>query len=143
MADSMTAAERSRRMSLVRGKDTQPELVVRKLVHAMGFRYALHRRGLAGRPDLVFAPRKKVIFVHGCFWHRHSSSKCRLARLPKTRLNFWLAKLESNRLRDEKNMRALRSLGWEILLVWECQLGNKEQLKNKLRRFLESNNARG
>lgn len=143
MADSLTAAERSQRMGMVRGKDTRPELVVRKLVHAMGFRYALHRRDLPGRPDLVFAPRKKVIFVHGCFWHRHSSSKCRLARLPKTRLNFWLAKLESNRLRDEKNMRALRSLGWKILLVWECQLSDIEQLKNKLRRFLEGNNARG
>lgn len=141
MTDTLTAAERSQRMGLVRGKDTKPELVVRALVHGMGFRYALYRRDLPGCPDLVFAPRKKVIFVHGCFWHRHSSSKCRLARLPKSRLDFWVAKLEANRHRDEKNMRALRSVGWKILLVWECQLSHKEQLKNKLRRFLEANNA--
>ena len=141
MPDSLTPAQRSQRMRMVRGKDTKPELLVRRLVHAMGFRYALHRRDLPGCPDLVFAPRKKVIFVHGCFWHRHSSSKCRLARLPKSRLDFWLVKLESNRLRDEKRMRALRVLGWKVLLVWECQLSDKEQLQNRLRRFLESGNA--
>jgi len=109
----------------------------------MGFRYALHRRDLPGCPDLVFAPRKKAIFVHGCFWHRHASSKCRLARLPKSRLDFWVKKLESNRLRDDKNKRTLRAMGWKVLLVWECQLSNKEQLQNKLRRFLEGDNVRG
>ncbi len=130
-------------MARVRGKNTQPELVVRSVVHKMGFRYALHRRDLPGCPDLVFAPRKKAIFVHGCFWHRHASSKCRLARLPKSRLDFWAKKLESNRLRDDKKTRALRAMGWKVLLVWECQLSDKEQLQNKLRRFLEGDNVRG
>ncbi|MGH6854714.1 MAG: very short patch repair endonuclease [Aestuariivirga sp.] len=138
MTDSLTPAARSQRMGMVRGKNTKPELAVRRVVHGMGFRYALHRRDLPGCPDLVFAPRKKVIFVHGCFWHRHANSRCRLARLPKSRLKFWLPKLESNHRRDQKNIRALKSLGWKILLVWECQLVNKEQLQNKLRRFLES-----
>lgn len=143
MIDTLTVAERSQRMKLVRGKDTKPELVVRRLVHAMGFRYALHRRDLPGSPDLVFAPRNKVIFVHGCFWHRHAGSRCRLARLPKSKPEFWVPKLESNRMRDEKNKRALRAMGWKILVVWECQLSDKEQLKNKLWRFLENDNARG
>ena len=142
MADTLTAAERSQRMKLVRGKNTMPELLVRRLVHAMGFRYSLHRRDLPGCPDLVFTRFSKVIFVHGCFWHRHPSSRCRLARLPKSRLDFWAPKLESNRVRDEKSKRALRSLGWKILVVWECQLSDKEQLKNKIWRFLEDGNAR-
>ena len=142
MTDTLTVAQRSRRMSLVRGKHTKPELLVRRLVHSMGFRYSLHRDDLPGCPDLVFTRLQKVIFVHGCFWHRHPSSRCRLARLPKSRLDFWRPKLESNRIRDEKIKRALRSLGWKIMVVWECQLSHKEQLQNKIRRFLENKNAR-
>lgn len=143
MTDTLTPSERSQRMKLVRGKNTAPEMLVRRLVHSMGFRYRLHGRDLPGRPDLVFAGLGKLIFVHGCFWHRHQSSRCCLARLPKSRLDFWLPKLESNRIRDDKNERALRKLGWKILVVWECQLSDKEQLKNKLRRFLEIDHARG
>lgn len=143
MADTLSPVERSQRMKLVRGKNTKPELTVRRLVHAMGYRYALHRRDLPGSPDLVFAPRKKVIFVHGCFWHRHGNPTCHFSRLPKSRLEFWLPKLESNQIRDDKNKRALRALGWKILVVWECQLGNKEHLKNRIVQFLEFGDARG
>src|SRR5262245_44191753 len=101
--DTLSASERSKRMALVRSKNTKPEVVVRKLVHSLGHRFRLHGRKLPGRPDLVFARQKKVLFVHGCFWHRHSDTRCALARLPKSRLEFWLPKLESNRLRDRRN----------------------------------------
>lgn len=141
--DTLTPVERSQRMKLVRGKNTSPELLVRRLVHSMGFRYALHRQDLAGHPDIVCTRLKKIIFVHGCFWHRHAARRCPLARLPKTKLEFWLPKLESNRLRDQKNLRALLAEGWKILVVWECQLRHKERIRNKLSRFLEGDNARG
>lgn len=136
MADTLSAPERSERMSRVRGKDTKPEMVVRRLVHAMGYRYRLHRRDLPGIPDLVFPSRKKVIFIHGCFWHRHSDPDCKLARLPKSRLDFWLPKLEGNKKRDERKQRALSDQGWEFLVVWEFRIGDKEQLENTIRAFL-------
>ena len=101
--DTLSKAQRSERMSRVRGKDTKPELLVRRLVHGMGYRYRLHRRDLPGTPDLVFPGRRKVIFVHGCFWHRHPDPACKLARLPKSRTDFWLPKLEGNRARDIEN----------------------------------------
>lgn len=138
MVDTLTKAERGKRMSLVRGKHTKPETRVRDLLRAMGFRFGLHARDLPGHPDIVFRSRKKVVFVHGCYWHRHAAKTCRLARLPKSRLEFWLPKLESNRLRDRRNQRALRSAGWRFFVVWECQLRHKEQLENRLRRFLEA-----
>lgn len=130
-------------MRLVRGKNTSPERQVRRLVHALGFRYALHRKDLPGHPDIVCARLGKIIFVHGCFWHRHAARGCRLARLPRSKLDFWLPKLESNRLRDQKNLRALRTLGWKILIVWECELSDRERIKNKISRFLEDGHARG
>ncbi|MDR6336923.1 DNA mismatch endonuclease (patch repair protein) [Xanthobacter flavus] len=124
-------------MSRIKGKDTAPEMVVRRLIHKMGFRYRLHRKDLPGRPDLVFPRRRKVIFVHGCFWHRHPAPECRLARLPKSRLEFWLPKLEANQSRDTRNQGALFNSGWQVLVVWECELRDKEQLENKLREFLK------
>jgi len=136
MADTLTVVERSRRMSRIRGKNTKPELVVRRLVHAMGYRYRLHRRDLPGVPDIVFIRRRKVIFVHGCFWHRHPDSDCRLARLPKSRLDFWREKLEDNRRRDKRNEARLRAIGWGVLTVWECQIKNKTSLKIKIADFL-------
>lgn len=142
MADTLSPQERSKRMSLVRGKNTSPELHVRRIVHTLGFRYRLHRSNLPGKPDLVFPSRKKAIFVHGCFWHRHGDPKCHLARLPKSRLGFWLPKLEANRLRDIEKQKALRAVGWKFLVVWECKIGDKEQLENRLRHFLEGGNAR-
>jgi DNA mismatch endonuclease (patch repair protein) len=124
-------------MALVRGTDTKPELLVRRIVHAMGFRYRLHAKELPGKPDLAFPRLRKVIFVHGCFWHQHKKRGCRLARLPKSRLDFWETKLEGNRLRDLKNRRLLRSLNWEVLEVWECELQNVDKLTSRLRYFLE------
>jgi DNA mismatch endonuclease (patch repair protein) len=135
--DTLTGKQRSERMALIRGKNTGPELVVRRLVHGMGFRYRLHVRSLPGRPDLVFRNLKKVIFVHGCFWHRHGDPSCKLARLPKSRLEFWQVKLESNRQRDLKTLESLNELGWEVLEVWECQLHHLDFLQDCLRSFLK------
>lgn len=137
MADTLSPGERSKRMSRVRNKDTKPEMVVRKLVHGMGYRYRLHRTDLPGKPDLVFPSRHKVIFVHGCFWHRHKN--CSLARLPKSRLDFWLPKLEGNRLRDVANRQKLLDQGWNSLTVWECQTQsrNRALLEATIRAFLE------
>ena len=136
MADTLTRSERSTRMALVRDKDTKPERIVRSIIHGLGFRYRLHQSDLPGKPDLVFSSRKKVIFVHGCFWHRHRDRKCPLARLPKSRLDFWLPKLENNRERDKKNRARLRQLGWRVLVIWECQLKNADRLELKIVDFL-------
>jgi DNA mismatch endonuclease (patch repair protein) len=124
-------------MSRVRGRDTKPEMLVRRFAHGMGYRYRLHRRDLPGAPDLVFSSRKKVIFVHGCFWHRHPDPECPLARLPKSKLDFWRRKLETNRERDERNLALLSELGWDVLEIWECQTKNRKELQARVRGFLE------
>ncbi len=134
--DSLSPAERSEIMARVRSKDTRPELIVRKLVFALGYRYRLHGKNLPGRPDMVFKNRRKVIFVHGCFWHRHA--RCALARLPKSRLDFWLPKLEGNKLRDRRNLRALAKEGWKVLTIWECQLADAARLERVIRRFVDA-----
>ncbi|MBA3323288.1 MAG: DNA mismatch endonuclease Vsr [Pyrinomonadaceae bacterium] len=134
--DTLSPQERSERMSRVRGKDTKPELRVRRLVHSMGYRYRLHSRRLPGQPDLVFARRKKVIFIHGCFWHRHDDA-CPLTRWPKSRLDFWVPKLERNKLRDIDNQKKLTELGWAYLVVWECQVKDEELLAKRITDFLE------
>jgi DNA mismatch endonuclease (patch repair protein) len=134
--DSLSPAERSKIMARVRSKNSRPELFVRKLVFALGYRYRLHAKDLPGHPDIVFRKRRKVIFVHGCFWHRHAS--CALARLPKSRLDFWVPKLEGNRERDEKNKSALARRGWKVLTIWECQLKNAERLGARIGRFLDA-----
>lgn len=133
--DPLTPAERSVRMGQVRSKDTKPEMVVRQLVHGMGFRYRLHVRDLPGRPDLVFPGRGKIIFVHGCFWHRHAS--CKNTRWPKSKLDFWKPKLEANKRRDRANQKALRAMGWKLMVVWECQLRNTAQVTKRIREFLD------
>lgn len=133
MVDSVSAAMRSDIMSRVRSKDTRPELLVRRLIHSAGFRYRLHVRDLPGRPDLVFSRRKKVIFVHGCFWHSHIG--CQHARIPKSRTDFWLAKLGANKARDERNLRALDEAGWTVLVLWECEL-RRPGLLEKIEEFL-------
>jgi DNA mismatch endonuclease (patch repair protein) len=135
--DTLTPEQRSERMARVRGKDTGPELMVRRMVHGAGYRYRLHDKRLPGRPDLVFPKRRKVIFVHGCFWHRHPDPSCKLARMPKSRLDFWVPKLEGNRARDLRAQDALEREGWRSLVVWECETGRKEALKDKLVAFLE------
>jgi len=134
--DTLTPEQRSERMSRVRGRDTKPELLVRRLVHGMGYRYRLHRHDLPGKPDLVFPARRKVLFVHGCFWHRHPDPACPLARLPKSRLDFWGPKLETNRKRDERNIVLLAELGWDVLVIWECQTKNREELQARIGEFL-------
>ena len=134
MVDTVSVAKRSEIMSRVRNKDTRPELFVRRLIHKAGFRYRLHVSKLPGRPDLVFPGRKKVVFVHGCFWHSHSG--CQNARVPKSRADFWMSKLESNKERDERNMHALMDEGWDVLVIWECELRDPELL-NRIKDFLE------
>ncbi|GAO55234.1 very short patch repair endonuclease [Novosphingobium sp. MD-1] len=137
MADIVDTETRSRMMSGIRGKNTKPEMTVRRALHAMGYRYRLHARELPGKPDIVFRRRRLAIFVHGCFWHRHPDPSCKLARMPKSRVEFWEPKLEGNRARDGANVAALEAMGWKVLLVWECQLGNMESLRKALLRFLE------
>ena len=134
MADTISADERSLIMSLVKSKNTRPEMLVRLLVHGAGFRYRLHDAKLPGKPDLVFSRKRKVIFVHGCFWHRHEG--CALARTPKSNQEFWLAKLEGNKARDEINLRKLHEAGWDTLVVWECELRDLGTLTQRLRSFL-------
>lgn len=135
MPDALTKTQRSYNMSRIRGKDTTPEMIVRRLVHSMGYRYRLHVRSLPGTPDIVFHSRRQAIFVHGCFWHRHGK-RCPLTRLPKSRLDFWRPKLERNHERDAINRRLLRAAGWQVLTVWECQTGDAERLGARIAAFL-------
>jgi DNA mismatch endonuclease (patch repair protein) len=125
-------------MALVRHKGSAAERLVRSLTHRLGYRFRLHGVHLPGKPDLVFPARRKVIFVHGCFWHRHPDPDCRLARLPKSRQEFWIPKLEGNRVRDERTLRELEALGWRALTLWECQLRDEAWLRNEIRTFLDS-----
>lgn len=134
--DTLTLDERSERMARIRGKDTKPELLVRRLIHGMGYRYRLHGKGLPGRPDLVFPGHRKVIFVHGCFWHRHPDPACKLARLPKSKQDYWIPKLTANRRRDVDNQEALQGMRWEVMIIWECELKNLEALKAHIKSFL-------
>jgi DNA mismatch endonuclease (patch repair protein) len=136
MVDTLTPSERSERMARVRSRNTKPEMEVRRLVHGMGYRYRLHGKDLPGCPDIVFPRLRKVLFVHGCFWHRHPNPECKLARLPKSRLDFWLPKLEENRRRDMAQQEALMDRGWRFMVIWECELRNIPNLVEKLRIFL-------
>ena len=120
MADVVDSETRSRMMSNIRGANTKPELNVRRRLHAAGFRYGLHRKDLPGRPDLVMPRYDAVIFVHGCYWHRHP--RCRLATTPSTRADFWTAKFTANQERDRRNIADLRGLGWRVAIVWECEV---------------------
>ena len=123
-------------MASIRDKGTKPEMVVRRLIYSMGYRYHLHRKDLPGKPDLVFAGRKKVIFVHGCFWHQHDDPKCKIRRIPKSNKDYWIPKLERNVKRDAENIKALSEMGWDILVIWECEISDLERLSNKIRDFL-------
>ncbi len=122
-------------MARVKATDTRPEMIVRRLVHSMGYRYRLHVARLAGKPDLVFASRRKVIFVNGCFWHLHAG--CSSLREPKSRTDFWSRKLQQNAERDARVQRQLASDGWDVLVVWECELADLDRLGNRLSEFLE------
>ncbi|MEQ1890156.1 MAG: very short patch repair endonuclease [Alphaproteobacteria bacterium] len=130
----MTDPVRRRTMQAVKGKDTKPEMAVRRLTHAMGYRYRLHRKDLPGKPDLVFPSRRKIIFVHGCFWHGHDCH--RGARIPVTNRDYWRAKIERNRARDIKARSALSNAGWDVLTIWECKIGEPAALRKAIFKFL-------
>ncbi len=134
MVDVLTPKQRSFNMSRIRGKDTKPEIIVRRLVHRLGYRFRLHQRKLPGCPDIVLTRHRKVIFVHGCFWHMH---KCRYGKVePVTNAKFWQTKREGNVARDKRNLRRLRKDGWKVLVIWECHTQNTKKLINNLKKFL-------
>ena len=135
--DNLTRQERSKQMALIRCKNTKPELLVGALVRFHGYKFRLHQSNLPGKPDLVFPNRKKVIFVHGCFWHGH---KCRLGRTPKSRKDYWVPKISGNHKRDLRTLRTLRRSGWKCLVLWECRLRkrNLSPLSERILRFLKS-----
>lgn len=124
---------RRRNMAAIAGKDTQPEMVIRRALHGMGFRYRLHVAGLPGRPDIVFAGRRKVIEIRGCFWHRHPG--CARTATPATRREFWQAKFNTTIARDARNLTALEAAGWSVLVIWECEIGDAD-LAKRLQCFL-------
>lgn len=134
--DTLTPAQRRKCMAVIRERDTAPELRVRRIVHSLGFRFRLHRRDLPGAPDLVFPSLRKVIFVHGCFWHRHNCRKGQST--PTTRRAFWENKLQRNKLRDLATRRRLARLGWRVLVVWECRLLRPDTILRRIVAFLES-----
>ncbi len=121
-------------MSHVKSKDTKPEILVRSIVHRLGFRFRNHKSDLPGRPDIVLAKHRKIIFIHGCFWHGHK--KCRRSARPKSNKAFWNDKLDKNIARDKKNKHLLESLGWNILTIWSCEITNIDTVENKLIKFL-------
>lgn len=127
-------------MARVKSRDTGPEMIVRRALHAAGYRYRLHERKLPGTPDIVFPARRSVVFVHGCFWHGHTD--CRLASTPKTRTEFWLTKIEGNRARDLRVHRELEALGWRVHIVWQCTTKNGENLIAQIRELLEGFTSR-
>ncbi len=134
--DVFTPKKRSQVMRAVLGKDTAPEMTVRRLTHALGYRYRLHAANLPGKPDLVFPSRRKVIFVHGCFWHQH---RCRRGnRVPASRREYWVKKLAGNKTRDRKVRRQLRREGWRVLVLWECQLKDQTRLAQRISTFLDA-----
>ncbi len=134
MTDVLTREQRHRNMSAIRGAHTKPEMIVRSLAHRLGYRFRLHRRDLPGKPDLVFPAQRKVIFVHGCFWHMHD---CKYGRVtPATNAEFWRNKRMSNVERDGRHLKSLRQDGWRVLVVWECETREPEKLAKKLDRFL-------
>ena len=130
-----TREHRSRVMRAVKSRDTGPEMLTRRTVHGMGYRYRLHRKDLPGKPDLVFPSRRKAIFVHGCFWHGHDCP--RGSRKPKANRAYWETKIRRNRERDLQSEAALKQDGWRVLTVWECQMKDEESFRRRLRKFLE------
>jgi DNA mismatch endonuclease (patch repair protein) len=137
MTDKISKERRSANMRAVRSGNTWPEIRVRQIVHALGFRFRLHRGDLPGKPDIAFPRYQKAIFVHGCFWHQHKG--CRRATLPQSNLRFWRNKLARNAARDAEQLVAMRRRGWRALVVWECEIRNEKRLTARLRRFLGSN----
>ena len=138
MADTVTRERRSEIMSNIRAKGMKPEMIVRRITHTMGYRYRLHRKDLPGKPDLVFPARRKVIFVHGCFWHQHADPECTLARRPKSNQDYWLPKLERNVVRDADHLTTLRLMSWDVLVIWECEIKKDAGIAKRIQRFLDT-----
>lgn len=132
--DRLTKEKRSWNMSRIRSKHTKPEVAVRRMLHAMGVRFRLYRAGLPGKPDIVLGPRQLVIFIHGCFWHRHPG--CREATMPTANRDFWVAKLDGNAARDLRHRAALRRMGWRVAVIWECEIRNPDKLGRRLTRLI-------
>lgn len=140
MVDHVSKSRRSEIMSAIRSKETKPELAVRRLLYALGYRFRLHDARLPGKPDIVFKSRKKVVFVHGCFWHRHP--KCKYAGIPKTRTEYWKEKFKRNVRRDKLAQTKLLDMGWECLVVWQCELKDPDALSSKMIDFLNNNTGK-
>lgn len=138
--DIVDPARRSKMMAGIQGRDTVPEMVVRRTAHRLGFRFRLYRKDLPGRPDLVFPRYRSVVFVHGCFWHRHDG--CRYAYTPRSRVRFWRDKFSQNVARDRRTEDALRSLGWQVLVIWECETRDHRMVAHRLSRFLRAQSGR-
>ena len=132
--DRISKEHRSWNMSRIKGKDTKPEIRVRKMMHKMGYRFRIHRKDLPGRPDIVLPKHKTVIFVHGCYWHRHKG--CKLAYTPKSRVQFWTEKFEGNVKRDREHKAELEKIGWNVGVIWECETKNLHKLRKKCLRIL-------
>lgn len=128
---------RSEIMRSIKSKDTAPELAVRRIIYSLGYRYRLHRKDIPGCPDISFIGRKKVIFVHGCFWHQHDSPQCKIVHKPKTNTSYWSKKLQRNVERDKRYQELLKKSGWKFLIIWECELTDIQNLKRKLIDFIE------
>ena len=137
MADTVVPARRSEIMSNIRATGTQPEMVVRRLVHSMGYRYRLHRKTLPGKPDIVFPSRRKAIFVNGCFWHQHPSANCKIAHTPQSNQDYWLPKLRRNVDRDAQHLAKLVELGWKVLTLWECEVDGCKCIRERIQQFLD------
>ena len=139
MTDIVDSRRRSEMMAGIKGRNTRPELVVRRIAHKLGLRFRLHRKDLPGRPDLVFPRYRLAVFVHGCFWHRHEG--CRYAYTPKSRIAFWTKKFAGNVARDQRNEEALRGLGWRVLVLWECDTRNDEAISRRLEGAIDRGEA--
>jgi DNA mismatch endonuclease (patch repair protein) len=134
--DNKTKSQRSANMRKIRSTSSIPEMIVRRMIYGMGYHFRLHNHSLPGRPDIVLSKRRKIVFVHGCFWHLHK--KCSDGRIPKSRLFYWKPKLEHNVERDKKNRKLLKKLGWKVLIIWECEIGKTDKLRNKIENFLDT-----
>jgi len=139
MPDRFTSQERSRIMSRVKGRDTKPEKLIRSLLHAMGYRFRLHRKGLPGKPDILLPKHRKAIFVHGCFWHGHAD--CRRAARPESNADFWNKKIDGNMARDKMVQAELGKSGWSLLVIWQCEMKDVEKLRQNLEYFLKSGDS--
>lgn len=139
MVDTLSTKERSELMSRIRSQNTKPELIVRSLVHRLGYRFRLHKRNLPGKPDLVLSRHKVVIFVNGCFWHWHSDPNCPFASMPKSNLDYWKPKLARTRERDQETIELLEAEGWRVMVVWECELREQTELILRIQDFLGKN----